>query len=74
MELVTGGDLFDRIIETGRYSEPAARTIMKQLLEGVRYLHDNGIVHRDIKPENILLFDRNPDSEVILQYILSTIN
>lgn len=64
MELVRGGDLFDRIIETGRYPESNARVVMKMLLEGVKYLHDNGIVHRDLKPENILLVERDLGSQV----------
>ena len=48
MELVTGGDLFDRIIERGSYPEGAAREVMRMLLEAVRYLHSNGIVHRSV--------------------------
>jgi len=55
MELVRGGDLFDRIIARHCYPEPDARSLMLRLLSGVAYLHRNGIVHRDLKPENILL-------------------
>lgn len=64
MELVKGGDLFDRIIDKGRYSESEAREVMRMLLEAVRYLHSKGIVHRDLKPENILLVDNSPNSLV----------
>ena len=55
MELVKGGDLFDRIVEKGRYPEHAAKMVMKKILSAVLYLHTNNIVHRDLKPENILL-------------------
>jgi len=55
MELVTGGELFDKIVEKGQYSEREASIIVKQMLSAVDYLHDNGIAHRDLKPENLLL-------------------
>lgn len=55
MELVTGGELFDRIVEVGSYTEREAASTMKILCEALNYLHDKGIVHRDLKPENILL-------------------
>ena len=55
MELVRGGELFDRIVEKQHFDEPTTRLVMKQLLEAVAYLHARGIAHRDIKPENILL-------------------
>jgi len=57
MELVEGGELFERIRKKRVFSEYMAYHITKQLLETVKYLHDVGIVHRDIKPENILLSD-----------------
>jgi serine/threonine protein kinase/Ca2+-binding EF-hand superfamily protein len=61
MELVEGGELFDRIRLKKVFSEFTAFHITRQLLETVKYLHDVGIVHRDIKPENILLSD---DSDI----------
>jgi len=55
MELVAGGDLFDRIVEKERYSEVDARRVMRRLLSAVDYLHQTKqVVHRDLKPENVL--------------------
>ena len=59
MELVEGGELFDRIRKKKVFSEYTTYYITRQLLETVKYLHDVGIVHRDIKPENILLTDES---------------
>jgi calcium-dependent protein kinase len=53
-ELCQGGELFERIIEMGSFSEKQAGSIIKQLVSAVSYLHSHGIVHRDLKPENIL--------------------
>jgi len=54
MELVNGGELFYKIVDKGSYSEKEARDIIRQLVEGVDYLHSKGIAHRDLKPENLL--------------------
>eukprot|EP00934_Nitzschia_sp_Nitz4_P005669 Nitzschia sp. Nitz4//scaffold212_size37733//14216//18909//NITZ4_007733-RA/size37733-snap-gene-0.76-mRNA-1//1//CDS//3329542022//5659//frame0 len=55
MELVAGGDLFDRIVQQERYTERDARRVMRRLLAAIHYLHETkNIVHRDLKPENIL--------------------
>lgn len=62
LELVTGGELFDRIVERGYYSERDAACVVQQILEAVSYLHANGVVHRDLKPENLLYADMSPNS------------
>jgi len=59
MELVNGGELFYKIVDKGSYSEREARDIIRQLVEGVDYLHSKGIAHRDLKPENLLCSENN---------------
>jgi len=64
-ELVTGGELFYKIVERGSYSEADAAGIVKQLVTGVEYLHSKGIAHRDLKPENLLCSDDEGKDMVI---------
>jgi serine/threonine protein kinase len=55
LELITGGELFDRIVSLKKFDEPTARKFFQQLINGVEYCHAHGIAHRDLKPENLLL-------------------
>ncbi|XP_072291362.1 death-associated protein kinase 2 [Eucyclogobius newberryi] len=59
LELVSGGELFDFLSQKESLSEEEATRFIKQILEGVRYLHSKSIAHFDLKPENIMLLDRN---------------
>ncbi|RDW85066.1 putative Ca2+ kinase-1 [Coleophoma cylindrospora] len=65
-QLATGGELFDRICEQGRFTEKDASQTIRQVLEAVDYLHDNNVVHRDLKPENLLYLTSNADSDLVL--------
>ncbi len=56
---VTGGELFDRIIAKGSYTESDASSLIGQVLDAIDYLHSQGIVHRDLKPENLLYYRYN---------------
>mmetsp|Transcript_62083 Transcript_62083/g.114371 ORF Transcript_62083/g.114371 Transcript_62083/m.114371 type:complete len:505 (-) Transcript_62083:82-1596(-) len=72
LELCTGGELFDRILEEAErhgvegqaFDERGAANYMQQILGAMRYLHDNCFVHRDIKPENFLLQNRTRESPI----------
>ncbi|KAK5864033.1 hypothetical protein PBY51_001010 [Eleginops maclovinus] len=66
MELVAGGELFDRILDRGVYSEKDASRVIRQVLHAVHYLHKNDIVHRDLKPENILYYSQEEDSKIMI--------
>lgn len=55
LELVEGGELFDRIVAQGQFDEKTSKFLFRQMCIGVKYLHDQSITHRDLKPENVLL-------------------
>ncbi|KAM6227391.1 death-associated protein kinase 1 isoform 2-T2 [Spheniscus humboldti] len=59
LELVAGGELFDFLAEKESLTEEEATEFLKQILNGVQYLHSLQIAHFDLKPENIMLLDRN---------------
>ncbi|XP_028313666.1 death-associated protein kinase 1 [Gouania willdenowi] len=59
LELVAGGELFDFLAEKESLSEEEATQFLKQILDGVFYLHSKQIAHFDLKPENIMLLNRS---------------
>ncbi|CAL5433238.1 unnamed protein product [Camellia sinensis] len=62
MELCAGGELFDRIITKGHYSERAAADLCRQIVTVVHNCHSMGVMHRDLKPENFLFLSTDEDS------------
>lgn len=66
MDIVTGGELFDRIVERGNYTEKDASDLVKQILDAISYLHEAGIIHRDLKPENLLYYERTAESKIMI--------
>lgn len=73
LELVSGGELFDRIVSVGKFDEEKSRQYMIQMLEAVGYLHSQGIAHRDLKPENILLKSKDDDIIKLSDFGLSRV-
>ncbi|GBG84055.1 hypothetical protein CBR_g37930 [Chara braunii] len=62
MELCEGGELFERIVQRGHYSEKAAAGLIRTIVGVVEQCHSLGVMHRDLKPENFLLANRSDDS------------
>lgn len=66
MEIVKGGELFDRITQKICYSEKDARDLILILVSTVKHCHDHSIVHRDIKAENLLMVSDEDDADIKL--------
>jgi len=64
LELMTGGELFDRIVDEGHFTEPMAQEATFKLLSALNFMHAKGVAHRDLKPENMLLTTKGKDAEV----------
>lgn len=54
-ELLTGGELFDYVVKRGTLGEDEAASILADVGDALRFMHDQGVIHRDLKPENLLL-------------------
>jgi len=59
LELCSGGELFDRIIEKKYYNETEARIIFKQIMKAIIHCHIQGVCHRDLKPENFIMISKD---------------
>jgi len=65
-DMCSGGELFDRIVAAGHYSEKNAAGLVARLVRAFQDLHSHGILHRDLKPENVLYASKAEDAEPIL--------
>ncbi|EGG19257.1 putative protein serine/threonine kinase [Cavenderia fasciculata] len=73
LELVKGGELFEKIVQRGEYSEGDACKIVRQIVSAVGHLHENGIAHRDLKPQNLLCTGDEGDEIRVADFGLSKI-
>jgi len=72
--LCEGGELFDRIIAKGHFTEQEARNTFTSIAQALSHCHANGICHRDLKPENFLLLNKTDDSPIkVIDFGLSFI-
>jgi len=69
MELSLGGELFDRIIDAGHFTEVQAAVLMQQIFRAIYYMHENKVCHRDLKPENFLFASKDPIEKCLLKII-----
>lgn len=65
LELMTGGEMFDRIVDKEHYSEKEAADAIRPIVDAIKYCHASGIVHRDIKPENLLYSSKDAKGSVV---------
>ncbi|XP_019735153.1 caM kinase-like vesicle-associated protein isoform X2 [Hippocampus comes] len=66
LELATGREVFDWILDQGYYSERDTSNVVRQVLEAVAYLHSLQIVHRNLKLENLVYYNRLKHSKIVI--------
>ena len=64
MDFCSGGELFDRIVERGHYSEKDASEVFRMMIRTIAHCHNLGVMHRDLKPENFVLATKDEDAPV----------
>lgn len=64
LEELSGGELFDHVVNKGYFNEQEASDVIKQITSAIGYLHQQGVVHRDLKPENVLYASGADDAEI----------
>jgi len=69
MELCNGGELFDRIIDLGHFTEVQAATVMQDIVRAIFHMHEMHVCHRDLKPENFLFTTKDDIEKNTLKII-----
>lgn len=74
LELVLGGDLFSALTSPSprRFSDAEAAHVLRQVVDGLSFLHGQGVIHRDLKPENVLVASQRRDKADILYEVKIT--
>jgi len=73
MEMATGGELFDRLIDSGSLSERDAWPYAKGIAEAIAHCHAQGVVHRDLKLENVMLSGTDPNAVKVVDFGLAIV-
>ncbi|KAF4748626.1 hypothetical protein FOZ63_015117, partial [Perkinsus olseni] len=63
-DLCEGGDLYERVRQVGNYPNREAKIVLRNLVDGLAFIHSKGLMHRDLKPENILMVNRKSNTEI----------
>ncbi|KAG8178585.1 hypothetical protein JTE90_021005 [Oedothorax gibbosus] len=72
LEIIEGGELFERVIdEDFVLTEKAVTIFMRQICEGVEYMHSKNILHLDMKPENVLCISRTGNKIKLIDFGLA---
>lgn len=66
LELATGGELLDRVVSRGHFTERDATRALRMVLAALVHLHGLGIIHRDLKPDNLLYYHPGADSRLLV--------
>ena len=74
MEYIKGGQLKKLFNNHPSLTEREASIVVRNILEGVNYIHERDYIHRDLKPENILLSKRNGLEIKIVDFGLSAMH
>ncbi|KAG5280024.1 hypothetical protein AALO_G00084100 [Alosa alosa] len=73
MEFIAGGELFERIVDDSyEHTESTSARYMHQVLDGVRFMHEQNIIHLDLKPENIVCVDKSSTSIKVIDFGLAS--
>ena len=70
MEYCNGGELFEHIMDKGKFSEGEASRLVRKILGALKHMHEKNICHRDLKPENII-FEKNTNDLRLIDFGLS---